>query len=315
MAVIDPEGLYYGDRLSRLSLMARLYWPYIYLLCNGYGRFEINYPKNISKAFSGFPSVPTEQEFRSYIREYFKADLLFVYRANSQLWGQWDTPKKFLPRHKTKADEASPIPPTEAYQNWLSAYHAKKQHESSAISVEDEDLEDFAENCENSAEDFVKDARVIGEVIGVVIGGYPPKPPASDDPVPSDAVDATSDAGVSGKSTAIVRAMDGDRNFQRMMGVFYAFGKCLSEQQLMKVCRKFLSLSEGNQQAAADFAEEQGQGEWLTRKTQHIPNPGNYIDDQPWNARGRDSPGRVIPRLTKREVEIEQASRLLGMES
>jgi hypothetical protein len=34
---LDPDGLFNGDRIAKLSLMARLYRPYFFAVANGYG--------------------------------------------------------------------------------------------------------------------------------------------------------------------------------------------------------------------------------------------------------------------------------------
>lgn len=45
MAIIDPEGLFSGDRLRRCSNLAQLHWPRLYLAANGFARLEINFAK------------------------------------------------------------------------------------------------------------------------------------------------------------------------------------------------------------------------------------------------------------------------------
>jgi hypothetical protein len=103
---IDPDGLFNGDRMAKLTLMARLYWPYFFSAANGYGRLEINYLRLTAKMFSRFPSVPTKPEVMGWIEEYAENYLLFLYRANGVLWGQFDTP-----RNTCRSTKIGPPPP------------------------------------------------------------------------------------------------------------------------------------------------------------------------------------------------------------
>lgn len=127
--IIDCEGMFGGDRMAKLSDRAKLFWPWLYLASNGYARFEINYRRILQRVFSGFADPPTEEQFVAYLKEYCDAYLLFTYRAGGQLWGQWDTSAKCLPRHKTTSDERSPIPPADEYVRWREEYAATKCEE------------------------------------------------------------------------------------------------------------------------------------------------------------------------------------------
>lgn len=100
--------------MGRLSTMARLHWPYLFLLSNACGRFEISYPKIISRAYSTFLEIPTRDEIHGYVSEYNSAYLLFLYRHDGSVWGQWDTSEKYLKTYKDSASLKSPAPnPTE----------------------------------------------------------------------------------------------------------------------------------------------------------------------------------------------------------
>ncbi len=125
MAIIDPEGLFHGDRLAQCSNLARLYWPYFFLVSNGYGRLEINYSRIVSRAFATFRPLPGETEIMDFVKEYARAHLLFLYPCGNQIWGQWDCKSGSLPRFKTMADQRSPVPPEPAYQQWLKAYRVE----------------------------------------------------------------------------------------------------------------------------------------------------------------------------------------------
>ena len=43
MLIVNPDGLFRGDRLAMCSKTAWLYWTPIFLCANGYGRFEVNH--------------------------------------------------------------------------------------------------------------------------------------------------------------------------------------------------------------------------------------------------------------------------------
>lgn len=122
MAIIDRDGLFHGDRLRRCSDTARLWWPYLFLAANGFGRFELNYTRLTTEAFAGFACPPTEESLWGLIAEYRKAHLLFLYECGGQIWGQWWCKPGSLPRYQTNKDRESPEPPTEEFTKWLSSY-------------------------------------------------------------------------------------------------------------------------------------------------------------------------------------------------
>jgi hypothetical protein len=142
MAIIDPDGLFNGDRFRHCSNQARLYWPYFFLASNGYGRIELSYHRIISTAFSTFNPKPTEADFWRFISEYRNANLLFAYKFKGTLWGQWDCPKKLLNKYQTISDRESPAPPEPAFTKWKDDYIAKK----SATSEIAEELPKLFEN-------------------------------------------------------------------------------------------------------------------------------------------------------------------------
>jgi hypothetical protein len=123
MPMIDPDGLFYGDRLRRCSQTARLYWPYLFLASNGFGRLELNYSRICHRVFVDFEKPPTEDDFWGYVKEYRDAHLLFLYEHRGQIWGQWDAKPGFLPRWKTKKDKETPEPPKQEYEKWLNTHH------------------------------------------------------------------------------------------------------------------------------------------------------------------------------------------------
>lgn len=119
---IDPEGMYNGERLAACSDHAKLLWPHIFVMQNGYGRFELNLRRIQTRCFAHFSKRPSEKEIESALREYAVKFLLLIYEADGQLWGQWDTPAKYLPRHKTSADKRSPEPSATDIQEFRATY-------------------------------------------------------------------------------------------------------------------------------------------------------------------------------------------------
>lgn len=127
MAVIDPSGLFNGDRLRRCSNAAQLHWPRLYLASDGFGRLEINYARIVGHAYSTFNPIPSETELQSFIQEFVNNFLLFPYEVRGQLWGQWDSRTELLPRYKTAADRRSPVPPEAAFSQWKQMYRTEQK--------------------------------------------------------------------------------------------------------------------------------------------------------------------------------------------
>jgi hypothetical protein len=127
MSIIDPEGLFGGDRLRRCSNAAQLHWPRLFLASDGFARLEINYARIIGRAYPTFNPIPPEAELQKWLQEYANNSLLFLYQVSGQLWGQWDTRKELLPRYKTAADRRSPTPPEPAFTEWQRRYREENK--------------------------------------------------------------------------------------------------------------------------------------------------------------------------------------------
>ena len=54
MSIIDPSGLFGGDRLRRCSNVAQLHWPRLFLASDGFARLEMNYARIIGRAYPTF---------------------------------------------------------------------------------------------------------------------------------------------------------------------------------------------------------------------------------------------------------------------
>jgi hypothetical protein len=78
MAIIDPDGLFGGDRLRRYSDTAQLHWTRLYLASDGFARLEINYAKIVGRCYATFSQIPSETEIQSWIGEYAQNYLLFL---------------------------------------------------------------------------------------------------------------------------------------------------------------------------------------------------------------------------------------------
>ena len=122
MAIIDPDGLFGGDRLRKCSNLAQLHWPRFFLASDGFGRIEINYAKIVGRAYITFNPLPAHEELFQYVREYVQNFLLFPYQCAGQQWGQWDTKLEYLPRYKTATDRKSPLPDPQAFSVWKKRY-------------------------------------------------------------------------------------------------------------------------------------------------------------------------------------------------
>ncbi len=127
MAIIDPKGLFLGDRLSQCSDNAQLHWPRLYSAANNFARLELNYKKIVASAYSSFKAPPTESQLWGWVREYRDEYLLFVYQVNGSLWGQWQTNERYLPGYKTAEDHRSPSPPAEEQEKYRKSYEVLKK--------------------------------------------------------------------------------------------------------------------------------------------------------------------------------------------
>jgi hypothetical protein len=127
MAIIDPDGFFGGDRLRRCSNAAQLHWPRLFLASDGFARLEINYARIIGRCYGTFNPIPSETEIQAWIAEYAKNYLLFLYEADGQVWGQWDTPSKLLKAYKIASDHRSPVPPEPAFTEWKHRYLEEKK--------------------------------------------------------------------------------------------------------------------------------------------------------------------------------------------
>jgi hypothetical protein len=170
--IIHGERLLNGDRLSRCSARAQLFYPRILLCCNGYGRIEIDPRRIIDFAFRTFrEDRPSEDEIVDVLEEYAKNYLLLFYHGRGgQLWGQFDIPDNLLPEHKTKPDQQSPAPPQGDMEAMRSAWEEVKRQKSNAVNrlraIVNSGEPKSLKALENPGNDFQLLAKeVVGEVV------------------------------------------------------------------------------------------------------------------------------------------------------
>ncbi len=175
MALIDPDGLFNGDRFTLMSDSARFAWPYFWCASNTVGRIELNYHKVVARAFSRFKKPPSEEQFWVWVGEFRAAYLLFVYEVNGQVWGQWDTSEKFLPRWKLAADAATPAANARQFLLWRNSYFQTKQAEADAKARK---ISEFV-SSPKSSEAVCGDLYGVGDGVGV--GGGEDKPSCAAD--------------------------------------------------------------------------------------------------------------------------------------
>src|SRR6185312_14617833 len=120
MPVIDPNGIFDGDRINSCSVMAQLFYPRMLCASNGYGRILISYRSIIAKAFPRWShqQIPEESILLGYFQEYARKRLIFLYESNGQIWGQWDAKKNTFGKYQTNEDKRSPEPPEAEFSKW-----------------------------------------------------------------------------------------------------------------------------------------------------------------------------------------------------
>ena len=134
MAIINPDGLFSGERLAQCSDEAQLHWPRLFTASNSLARLELDYHKIIDKVYAGFRLKPSEVQLSSWLTEYNHNFLLFVYDGpDGSLWGQWLTDKAYLSKYQTAADRRSPAPKEESMEAYRQEYVSTKKSKSLRI--------------------------------------------------------------------------------------------------------------------------------------------------------------------------------------
>ena len=173
MAIIDPEGLFSGERLASCSDLAQLYWPRFFLASNSCARIELSYKSLISRVFGNFQSPPKSDDLWKIFREYDDNYLAILYQSESGTWWcQFITSEKYLPKYKKTRDSMSPAPPIELLDLHRDGYLEWKKSKS----FQNQSFQKFP----NDDESFGREGIGIGVGVGVgegvgVIQKNPPK--------------------------------------------------------------------------------------------------------------------------------------------
>jgi len=170
--IILPEGLLRGERLASCSDEAQVHFARILALANGYGRMELNAKTILREAYANFRVPPTHDDLAGWLREYARAHLLFIYKAeDGKPWGQWcGAPPQSLPKWKTAADRRSPEPNPSQIAAFMSEYAEKKRR----ASEESGDFLNIAEDFQSlpkTSEGFESLLTGIGVGVGKGVGG------------------------------------------------------------------------------------------------------------------------------------------------
>jgi hypothetical protein len=205
VAIIDPNGLFMGERLNWCSDDAQLHFPRLYCAANNYARMELNYQRIMTKAYGSFRKPINEEKFWQIIREFRDNFLLLIYEHEGTWWGQWQTNDRYLARHKTAEDRRSPAPPQELQDKYRDDYLTAKRDKQ-----QNHGLADLRGVTPSRAESRGVELAGVGVGVGVGVGGgtglnpepFTPEPSATE--VPAVFLDLPTN--VSGKSYAISEA-------------------------------------------------------------------------------------------------------------
>jgi hypothetical protein len=133
LAIIDPEGLFHGARLSACSDEAQYAWPRYFLAANSVARLELDYEKMLSGPLKSLHAKPTREQWSATMREYHDRYLMFIYQADGVIWGQFWTEQRNLRRYTTRDGQRSPAPPKEPYEKWQDEYTTQKALRSAQV--------------------------------------------------------------------------------------------------------------------------------------------------------------------------------------
>jgi hypothetical protein len=145
MNLVDPKGLFEGERLAACSDLAQLHWQRLFSAANGYGRIELSYQPIIANVYRSFKKPPTEDDLWALFEEYATNFLAILYESDAAWWAQFATSEKYLPRYKTARDERSPAPPLELIERHRAGYIEWKKSKS----FKNQRFQKFAEDLGN----------------------------------------------------------------------------------------------------------------------------------------------------------------------
>jgi hypothetical protein len=137
MAVIDPHGLFNGERLRACSDRAQDLWPRLYIACNNFARMQLDPDEIIRCCFGGYRVKPTREQLLAVIAEYRDNFLVLPYKVSGRVWLQFATQNKWLRHHKSAIDKNSPEPSPKVLEAFDKGYARWKENRTNAV-AEDE---------------------------------------------------------------------------------------------------------------------------------------------------------------------------------
>ena len=145
MLIVDPAGLFEGERLATCSDLGQLHWQRLFIAANGHARLELSYSAICNRVYKNFKKPPSEDELWGLFEEYARAFLVILYQSHGVWWCQFATSKKYMPRYTTARDDASPPPPIELVNRHREGYTEWKR----AKSLAHQRFRKFAESSGN----------------------------------------------------------------------------------------------------------------------------------------------------------------------
>lgn len=318
MAIINPDGLFSGERLALCSDTAQLHWPRLFTASNTFGRLELSYTYLVAIAYGSFTKKPTESELAGWIKEYSKNFLLFVYSTpDGSTWGQWLTSIEFLSRYHTAADRRSPAPDEKQLEEYRCEYVAKKQRKSLLIKRYSKPHQTIS-------------PRTLGIGIGVGIGkeqkpsraktARAAKPIKSVEPV--DAKKPTKSAIAAGRH-AEFKAIIGDYWDSKNPGVQMPWdGREGKQLEMFLRAAPNITATQFRGFLRNRFKSEVNHGErcsmWIQWVTSYAAGPmdrfGKTIHTQGENGNGKSKPGVVKQRLDGTLIALGEALAKRGVD-
>jgi len=163
MLIVDPKGLFEGERLAACSDAAQLHWQRLFLAANGYACLELSYAAIVSNVYRSFKKPPAEDELWGFFEEYAANFLVILYQVDGIWWAQFACSAKYMPRYKTARDESSPRPPVELLERHRAGYIGWKK----AKSIQNQRFQKFTEGSGN----VQKISAAVAVVVAVVDAG------------------------------------------------------------------------------------------------------------------------------------------------
>src|SRR5215469_5209396 len=153
--VVCSGGVLEDHRLGACSDDAQLFFPWLFIASNGFGRLKWSYSELVTSAFPHLRDKPSPEQLQKCLEEYRSNYLIFVYRTDdAELWGQWIVDKRHFPTYKTAKALRSPAPPEPALAAFKeSAARARTEQNAASVDIirvaDFENLPKSIPSCEN----------------------------------------------------------------------------------------------------------------------------------------------------------------------